>query len=90
MTLKSTILVSPESHLDSSVKPLIENWDEEPTSLQVLEVLDKCVYGGLASGMMIQLFNSIYDSALVKEGKVHNDNVPIAAWRVKGTTCEIH
>lgn len=81
MTLKSTILESPDGHLDKSVKPLIEGWDDEPTSLQVLEVLDKCVHEGLASELMMQLFNRLYDDALNKEGKTHNDNVALATWR---------
>lgn len=83
MSLKSTILAAPDGHLDESVKPLIENWDEEPTSLQVLEVLDKCVHGGLASDMLMLLFNNVYVQALEKEGKLHNDNVQLATWRVK-------
>lgn len=79
--IKQHLLQAPESQLDSSMFALIEGWDDDPTSLQVLEVLDKCVHASLASGFVIKLLETLYDTALKREEKTHKDNVPLATWR---------
>jgi hypothetical protein len=67
--------------LDSNMKPLIEAWSDPPTSLQILEVLDKCIFGALASGFVITTLQFLYKDALTLEGKKHTDNEPLAYWR---------
>lgn len=79
--LKNMLLQAPDNQLDKSMKPLIEKWDDNATSIQILEVIDHCVHGGLASGFTMNLLNTIYDLALKDEGKVHEDNIPFAVWR---------
>ena len=79
--IKEQLLKAPDTQLDASMFPLIEKWDNEPTSLQILEVLDKCIHASLASGFVIKLLQSLYDIALKREGKKHEDNVPLATWR---------
>lgn len=79
--LKKLLLEAPDGQLDKSMVPLIEKWDDEPTSLQILEVLDKCIYASLASGFMVKLLQGLYDTALKQENKKHEDNVPLATWR---------
>ena len=48
--LKEALLKAPDSQLDACMFPLIEKWDDNPTALQILEVLDECIYSALASG----------------------------------------
>lgn len=80
--LKRLLLEASDAQLDASMKPLIEKWDEpEPTSLQILEVVDHCIHGSLASGFMVAALQALYDAALKREGKNHEDNVPHATWR---------
>lgn len=80
--LKTILLSAPDSQLDASMFPLISKWDEpEPTSIQVLEVLDHCINGSLASGFIVTFLQTLYDIALKREGKTHQDNVPLAKWR---------
>jgi hypothetical protein len=82
--MKELFLAAPSGQLDSSVKPLIEKWDEPPTSLQVLEVLDQCIHGSLGSDFVVAALQAVYESRLSAEGKSHNDNVPFAVWRTCG------
>ena len=40
-SLKSLLITAPEDQLDPSLVSLVKSWDEEPTALQILELLDK-------------------------------------------------
>jgi len=81
--IKEHLLKAPDSQLDASVFPLIEKWDDEPTSLQILEVLDKCIYGSLASGFVIVLLENLLDIAMKRENVTLDDIVLYAVWRDK-------
>ena len=74
-------LEAPDEQLDASMKPLIEKWSDPPTSLEILEVLDKCIFSSLASGLVVTALQMFYNRALQAEGKTHEDNVPLATWR---------
>jgi hypothetical protein len=80
-SVKDMLLNAPDSQLDGCIKPLVQKWNEPATSLQILEVLDNCIYGALASGFTIRILQALYDRALVMENKTHEDNVPLATWR---------
>jgi hypothetical protein len=80
-SMKEMLLQAPDGQLDACMHPLISKWDENPTSLQILEVLDHCIYGALASGFVVTVLQSLYDSALQKEGKTHAQNEALATWR---------
>jgi hypothetical protein len=73
--------IAPPSHLDSIAVDKIKTWDESLTSIQVLEVLDMCVYGALASPIAMATIKQLYDDLLISENKTHDDNVPHAHWR---------
>lgn len=80
-SLKSCLLAFSDDILDASMKPLIEKWVEPPTSLQVLEVLDHCIYAVLASSFIISCLQVFYNSRLKEEGRTHEQNIPDAIWR---------
>lgn len=67
--------------LDDSMRPLIERWSDPPTSLEILEVLDRCIFSALASNFVVSSLQIWYDMALTVEGKTHEQNVPLATWR---------
>lgn len=75
------LLAAPESQLDPSMKPLIEKWADDPTPIQVLEVLDHCVHGALASGFVIQVLEILLRDALKREGITYEMVVEKATWR---------
>lgn len=80
--LKEMLLQAPDTQLDHSMFPLIEQWSEpNPTALQVLEVLDKCVFSSLASRFTISLLQHLFDAALKTEGKTEAEVVQRATWR---------
>lgn len=81
-TLKQLLLQAPDGSLDACMFPLIEKWNEpDATSLQILEVLDHCIYGALTNGFTTTLLQVLYDHALERERKTHEDNLPFATWR---------
>jgi hypothetical protein len=79
--IKDALLKAPDTQLDAGMFPLIERWDDEPTTLQVLEVLDNCVYAGLASGFVIVLLENLLDMALTRENTTKEEVVKLATWR---------
>lgn len=84
-SLKEHLLTAPDDQIDKSMFPLIKKWDDAPTSIQILEVLDNCIYASLASGFVVTLLQTLYTTALANEGKKHEANLPLAAaWRNRG------
>lgn len=80
--LKKLLCSSSDASLDASMFPLIQKWDEpDPTSLQILEVLDHCIYGSLASGFIVSFLQALYEVELKQENKTHEQNEPLAHWR---------
>ena len=77
------LIEAPDHELDAQAVEIIKTWGEKPTALQILEVLDKCVYCAWASGFTMQVLNVLYDAALKNEGKTHEDLVPLATWRTE-------
>jgi hypothetical protein len=75
------LLKAPDHQLDARMKPLIEKWTEPPTALQVLEVLDCCINGALASGFVVAVLQALYDIRCKEEGTTHEDVVKLAEWR---------
>ena len=84
--LADLLLNSSDRQIDPAMHPLIRKWDEEPTALQILEVLDHCIHGGLASGFTVRALQVFYDLALQREGKTHEEIVPLATWRGRSGT----
>ena len=80
--LKEMLLQAPDSELDSCMFPLIKKWDDTPTAIQVMEVLDHCVHGGLASGFVIKLLETMVDNALKEENLTREQLIEKAIWRL--------
>lgn len=82
LELKKMLLIAPEEQLDKSMRPLIEKWDDKNIKpIQILEVLDHCIYAALASGFTINLLQTMLDMALVNEGQKLEDILSEATWR---------
>jgi hypothetical protein len=78
---KKILLAAPETQLDASMKPLIEKWSDTPTPIQILEVLDHCVHGALASGVVVTVLQLMYKEACDKNNTPHEEVVKEASWR---------
>ena len=79
--LKEILLSSPDSQLDAQMKPLIRLWDDPPSAIQILEVLDYCIHGSLASGLVVSVLQIQYDAACKREGVTHDLVAERATWR---------
>lgn len=75
------LLESPDTQLDASMKPLIEKWSDPPKAVQILEVLDRCIFSSLASGFIVKVFQMAYADALVTEKTTHDELLKLATWR---------
>lgn len=75
------LLAAPDSQMDAAMKPLIEKWGDPPTPLQILEVLDHCINGGLASGFVVKVLQILYDTACKEANVTHEEVVKDAVWR---------
>lgn len=83
--LATLLLESSDRQIDASMHSLIRTWDEEPTARQILEVLDHCIYGSLASGFIVSTLQVLYDVACKREGVTHEDVIKDAPWRDRDT-----
>lgn len=79
--LISHLLSAPDSQLDAKVKPLIEAWSTPPAPLQVLAVLDQCVHGSLASGVVVTILQILYEDSLRVANTTNEDVIKLATWR---------
>lgn len=75
------LLKASDSQLDAKMKLYIERWNILPSALQVLEVLDHCINGSLASGFVVKLLQIIYDNRCKAEGTTHDEVAKLAPWR---------
>jgi len=75
------LLEAPDSWLDRCVMPLICTWEGKPSAIQLLELLDRCIHGALASDTMVLVLQMFYNQALKDEGLTHEQLVPQATWR---------
>ncbi len=81
MNTKQVWQMAPNDEVDSTLQPLIALWDDEPTSIQLLEILDRAVNEVKASFFAISTLNVIYMLTLEAEGKTHEQVVEQASWR---------
>lgn len=79
--IKAMLLAAPDTQLDAQMFPLIEKWSDPATALQILEVLDQCIFASLASGFTVRLLQMLYDAACANEKTTHEEVVKLATWR---------
>lgn len=75
------LLSAPDTQLDASMKPLIQKWSVPPAPLELLEVLDFCINGSLASGFVVTLLQIYYKEACAQHGLDHEEVAKQAPWR---------
>lgn len=75
------LLDAPDRTLDASMFPLIQKWSDPPRAIEILEVVDKCIYGSLAANWVVYMLQTRLDSALETEGIPYDSMLPLATWR---------
>jgi hypothetical protein len=79
--LKQLLLEAPEEQLDRSMITLIEQWDEPPRAIQILEVVDMCIYYGLSSDFVVASLQVMLDAAMINEQTTLEQLEQRAVWR---------
>lgn len=79
--LKDMFAALSNRELDSSVKPIIAKWSTPPKPIEILETLDCCIFGSLASGFIVKVLSSLYDEACGREKTTHEEVLKLATWR---------
>ena len=80
-TLKELLSEAPDTQLDPAMVERVRAWDEPPTALQVLEVVDLCIFGSLASGAVVTVLQYELEDAIAREGTTRQELVKHAVWR---------
>lgn len=83
MNTKQHWLEAPDNVIDQSIREMIrDKWDDEPTSIQILEVVDHVVHWGAGSDLAVHLLDLRLRAALASENKILDDILPDAVWRL--------
>jgi hypothetical protein len=61
---------------------LVRSWNDPPKALEVLEVLDLSIHGGLASEFVVQVLQVEFEAALAREAMTQEQIVAYASWRI--------
>lgn len=80
-SLKQHFLSAPAAMLDPALLPIVVRWDDPPTSIQLLELLDHCVHTGGAPRFVIMAIESVMLTTMKAEGVTSEDLLPRAVWR---------
>lgn len=62
------LLDAPDTQIDHSLFEDIKSWDLNPSASDLLAILDKMVYGALASEFSINVFEALLNQAMAEEG----------------------
>lgn len=81
MSIAEILCSGSDRELDPKMHPKIRAWSDPPTALQILEVLDACIHGALASGFVIKSLQRLYERACSDEGTTHEAVASVAPWR---------
>lgn len=80
-TMKELFARAPEVEIDPSLQPIIQRWDDEPSAVQVLELLDHGTHSGGLSDFVISALRIMLTQAMNSEGLAWNDLVAKVTWR---------
>ena len=81
-TEKEMFLKAPDSQISPSIRNMIDSqWNDPPTSLQILRVLDAIVHYGEGSDFVVTAMNELLKETLQKEGTTMTQIVEKAEWR---------
>lgn len=84
--LIENFLEAPEDHMAASMKPKFKALAENPDrkAVDLLRILDECVYGSLCSDFSVYVLHTTWDAMLKQEGKTQEQGFTEAIWRNEG------
>lgn len=82
MSAKTMWLSAPDEQMSNNIKKIIkEKWNDEPTAIQLLEVIDHCAYYGEASDFVVTALDVMLQLAMKREGIEFEELIKNAKWR---------
>ena len=82
MSAKTMWLSAPGEHMSDNIKKIIqEKWNDEPTAIQLLDVIDHCAYYGEASDFVVAALDVMLQLAMKQEGIEFEELIKNATWR---------
>jgi hypothetical protein len=79
--LINVLLAYDDRSFDPSMKTLVQKWSIPIKPIELLEVIDRCVFGSLCSGVVLSGLQLVYDRQLEVFGLTHENVVKEAVWR---------
>lgn len=81
--IREALLATPEAGLASSMRAIVQGWSEDPTPLEVLDLLDRCLESETpACSRLTYLVLELLFGTLCREHRVSPVSVIFAApWR---------
>ena len=84
LTFKQLMAAAPAEQIDPAAQEIIKNWDEEPTAIQIFEVLDKSARYSWATGFTMMFMQTFLDLRMKLESLSREDLEKLATWRTEG------
>lgn len=79
--MRGMIQMAPDGQIAHSLRPKMEKLDDVPKAIQILELLDDCVYYALASEFGMMVLNKMLEAAINLENTTYAEVVSKATWR---------
>lgn len=70
-----------DREMDPRAKALIRKWADPPRALEILQVLDACVYAALTSDFWVKAMDIMLNEACEREKVTRADLLAQATWR---------
>jgi len=70
-----------DAQLDKAMVEKMRAWPDPVPAISVLEVLDACVHGSLASGFVVTVLDIVLQARMKAEGTTMDELVKLATWR---------
>lgn len=68
--IREMFVTAPESQIDKPLREMIVKWSNEPTAIEILEVLDHAICFSLASDFVVSMLQMVYESKPKEEKKL--------------------
>lgn len=79
--LKQLLLQAPENQIDPYIKNYIRLWPEDPSSIDILYVLDLGIKKSQVSDFVVKILEIMLKESLIKEKITYDELLNKAHWR---------
>lgn len=84
-TIKSIWKKAPDSSLSNELQSIIDRWNDDPSAIQVLELLDWAIHSGGANQFTVRVLETMLYARIKEEHTTYADVIARATWRKEMT-----